>query len=179
MESSQEKAFLYQLYTQTQGEVEAQASMYDLGDTLGLDRAGASTLAESLFIQGLAELKTLSGGIGITRAGLTALDITPPSPSGRTDPILSRETLATAGDQEAGRKLCTRLRQALPNLGLDATGLETLVLDLKVLDLHLMSPTPKTAVVREVFRSIAHTLEAGTTTDSQALVNTLHHFIPT
>ena len=179
MDSSQEKAFLYQLYTRTQGDMEAQASMYEIGETLGLDRAEASPLAETLFIQGLAELKTLSGGMGITRAGLAALDITPPSPPGRADPVLGKETLVTPGDQEAVQALCARFRQVLPNLGLDAAGLEALVLDLKVLDLHLISPAPKTAVVREVFRSMLHTLEAGDTTDSRPLVPALHHFIST
>ena len=75
MDNPEEQAFLYELYTMTRGDTSTQVSMYDIGKTLGLEKTAAGSMAESLFIQGFAELKTLSGGISITVEGLGALDI--------------------------------------------------------------------------------------------------------
>ena len=73
--NSETKAYLFQLYSLAQGDPLAQVSMYEVGEVLGLEKAESGALAEALFMGGHAELKTLSGGIGITREGLKALDM--------------------------------------------------------------------------------------------------------
>ncbi len=78
MDNPEEQAYLNQLYTMTQGDPGVQVSMYDIGAALGVEKSEAGALAESLIIQDLAELKTLSGGIAITGNGLKALDKTLP-----------------------------------------------------------------------------------------------------
>ncbi len=45
--------------------------MYDLGEAIGLEQDAALKTAEVLFGFGLAEIKTLTGGIGITEDGLS------------------------------------------------------------------------------------------------------------
>jgi hypothetical protein len=61
--------FLVELYLQTQGDPSIKVSMYDIGETIGLDRTVSSRTAEELIGTGLAEIKTLNGGIGITADG--------------------------------------------------------------------------------------------------------------
>ena len=43
--------------------------MYDIGGLLGMDRDTASSMAQELMGQQLAEIRTLSGGIGISADG--------------------------------------------------------------------------------------------------------------
>ena len=61
--------FLIQLFEQTKGDSTVQVSMYDIGDQLGLDRDIASTVAQELIGSMLVEIRTLSGGIGISADG--------------------------------------------------------------------------------------------------------------
>ncbi len=62
--------FLIQLFEQTKGDSTVQVSMYDIGDQLGLDRDIASTVAQELIGSMLVEIRTLSGGIGISADGI-------------------------------------------------------------------------------------------------------------
>ena len=66
-ETSQQ--FLIQLFVQTGGDSSTQVSMYDVGEGLGLDRDTSSRVAETLIGLQLAEIRTLSGGIGISIEG--------------------------------------------------------------------------------------------------------------
>ena len=61
--------YLAELYRQTEGDTEAKVSMLDVGSAIGFEEAEARATAENLMIEGLAELKSLSGGIGITTQG--------------------------------------------------------------------------------------------------------------
>ena len=93
------KSFLDELYLRTKGDSAAQVSMYDVGATLGLSKAESGSLAESLMVEGLVELKTLAGGIGITSEGLAILGITAAAPvaAGQT-PCFGSGPLATDSD---------------------------------------------------------------------------------
>jgi len=63
--------FLVELYHRTQGDASVKVSMFDIGESLGLDRKLSLRTAEELIGTGLAEIKTLSGIIGITTEGVT------------------------------------------------------------------------------------------------------------
>jgi hypothetical protein len=63
--------FLVELYHRTQGDASVRVSMFDIGESLGLDRKLSLRTAEELIGTGLAEIKTLSGIIGITTDGVT------------------------------------------------------------------------------------------------------------
>mgnify|MGYP005807766817 CR=1 FL=1 len=62
--------FVLELYLQTQGDPSSTVSWYDIGETLGLDREVSSQMAEEIIGTGLAEIKTLNGGITITDDGI-------------------------------------------------------------------------------------------------------------
>ncbi len=61
--------FLIQVFEQTRGDRSVQVSMYDIGGLLGLERDAASRVAEELMGLQMVEIRTLSGGIGISAAG--------------------------------------------------------------------------------------------------------------
>ena len=63
--------FLVELYHRTLGDGSVKVSMFDIGESLGLDRKLTLRTAEELIGTGLVEIKTLSGGIGITADGVT------------------------------------------------------------------------------------------------------------
>lgn len=164
IDSQESKAFLYELYTMTDGDTDTQVSMYDIGERLGLEKGEASTTAENLFIQGLAELKTLSGGIGITVEGMRALDITPPNPGGPDAPSLGNAPVLGKENIEAVDQIMAEIKSALPGLGLAYEETEEVVIDIKTIGIQILSPKPKTALVREALRSI----HANITSKSQA-----------
>jgi hypothetical protein len=62
--------FIVELYHRTQGDGSVKVSMFDIGESLGLDRKLTLRTAEELIGTGLVEIKTLSGVIGITADGV-------------------------------------------------------------------------------------------------------------
>jgi hypothetical protein len=62
--------FIVELYHRTQGDASVKVSMFDIGESLGLDRKLSLRTAEELIGTGLVEIKTLSGAIGITADGV-------------------------------------------------------------------------------------------------------------
>ena len=62
--------FIVELYHRTQGDGSVKVSMFDIGEFLGIDRELSLRTAEELIGTGLVEIKTLSGGIGITADGV-------------------------------------------------------------------------------------------------------------
>ena len=158
--STHQRMFLAKLNTLGSGDPEVQVSMYEVGEALGLDRAEAGQMAEALFMGGYAELKTLSGGIGITAMGLDELGVTPPAPEAGTvteslgtGPVLGKEGL------DAVCLVLADLKAAIPEGGLSFERLDEVMTDIKTLEVQLLSPQPKTEVAREVFRSIACAME--------------------
>ena len=60
------KDLLLQFYRESGGDPSVQISMYEAGASLGLDREAASRATEDLIGWEMVELRTLSGGIGIS-----------------------------------------------------------------------------------------------------------------
>ncbi len=161
------KAFLEELHRQTDGDTEQQVSMYDVGAAIGLDKAEAGSLAEQFMVQGQAELRTLAGGISITAKGLAALGIAAPSPHSTEDNFrLGACPVVDEADRQAVHLLTKEIKDGISGLALDYEQLEEIILDLKTIEVHMLSPKPKTAVLREIFRSM---LGALTTTNAEKL----------
>jgi hypothetical protein len=153
--------FLIQLFEQTSGDSSAQVSMYDVGGGLGLDRDASSRVAETLIGLQLAEIRTLSGGIGISTEGANevkrltgGVSPTDGSPGKLTEQPIMDPASCQGVEQAAGE-----LKSQAGNLGLDYDGLSELMADLKTIDAQLASSRPKTAIIRECLRSIKEVLE--------------------
>lgn len=153
------KGFLEELYRQTGRDTETRVSMYDVGAAIGLDRAEAGSLAEQLMVQGQAELRTLAGGISITPEGLAILGISVATPqSAKSSLRLSDGPIADDADRRTVQLLMEEIKNEIPSLNLEYELLEEIVVDLKTIEVHMLSPSPKISVLREIFRSLQNAL---------------------
>ena len=149
--------YLAELYRITEGDPSAQTSMFEVGTAIGLEKEEAGRLAEELIAMGCVEIRTLSGGIGITRQGIETAE---------SDGSAGDSTQWRLGDaielDENGRSTVESALNAIKNaLGKSTTPypqLETLVVDIKTIETQMLSPQPKIAVIRAVFNSLQETM---------------------
>jgi len=168
--SKNESNFLIKLYELTQGNPSSQVSMYDVGKAIGLERDAALKTAEVLFGFGLAEIKTLAGGIGITEDGLSEVM------KSDSDREITGAVCFRLGDapiiDNAGQKsveqVVSGIKSKAGSLGLDFDTLEELLIDLKTIDIQLTSSRPKTKIICECFQFIIDVLQK---VDADELVN--------
>jgi hypothetical protein len=154
-QSERVNTFLYELYRQVDNEEIPQVSMHSVGANLGLDKAEATALAEELMINDLVELKTLAGEITITPAGLEVLQEHGLVAEKTTKSCkLSGEVILTDGDQKIIQEFLTVVRLALAHGTPEYKQLEEAVIDIKTLEVQLLSPQPKTAIALAVFSSL-------------------------
>jgi hypothetical protein len=158
-ENSSRQIFLQELYNRAEGDFEKEVSMYDMGTDLGLEKDDAAQLAQDLFIQGLAEMKTLSGGMGITRKGLESLGIEITSKNGAPHFRLGTKPVLDDPDKQAVNELLNKVRSGLDSKALPFVLMEEIVIDLKTIEIQMLSPNPKTQIIRETFKSINQNLE--------------------
>jgi hypothetical protein len=153
-------SLLLELYQKTKGDLQQTVSMYDLGASLGLSKSAAGAAAEELMVEGLVELRTLSGGISITAEGLAALGIAPAAPPvapglGRK---LSKKPVLDDGDRELLQQLLAELR-ACSGSGKTIGQMEEILFDIKTIEVQLLSPAAKSAIIREVLHSLNAALD--------------------
>ena len=153
--------FLIQLFEQTKGDSAAQVSMYDIGDQLGLDRDSASAVAQELIGCMLVEIRTLSGGIGISGDGSQmAQKLIGPATSTTVEfAELDDAPLLNSSGRQAVERIASELKQQAGSLGLDFDTLTELMADLKTIDAQLGSSRPKTAIVRACLFSLQAVLK--------------------
>lgn len=150
--TSDEQHFLRTLHEAVSGDMGGSVSMFDVGEKVGMDRAASSRTAENLMSWELVEVRTLSGAIGITQAGVDAIG-----------PLAGDETgVAGLGEgpviDESGRAcvdtVTTELKNRIGGLNLGFEAISEMTADLKTIDAQLASPKPKTAILRACFESI-------------------------
>jgi hypothetical protein len=155
------RTYLAELYHRTAGDVSAQVSMYEVGAAIDMEKSAAGKLAEDLIGDGLAEVKTLSGGIGITALGIEQVQASGLAGGGAAAPLaLGHGPVLEEEDKEAVATLVRKIKSASTQQSAPYDRLEELVIDIKTLEVQLLSPNPKTAIVREVLRSLGKTLES-------------------
>ena len=167
--------YLIQLFEQTKGDTAAQVSMYDVGEGLGMDHDTSARVAENLIGLQLAEIRTLSGGIGISAEGAVEVKglTGGASSAGEAPGRLSDQPIMDAPSCRAIEQVADALKSQAGKLGLDFDGLSEMMADLKTIDAQLGSSRPKTAIIRECLRSIKALLEAQTESESLRKVNGL------
>ena len=150
--------FLTELYNMTAGDVSQQVSMYEVGIAVGLDKSSAGALAEELIVDGYAELVTLSGGISITAEGLKELNIAPAGASETIGCTLRDEINLGEEGRKAVEEMLVMIKEAVAVTGSVYEQLEQIVIDIKTAEVQLLSPKPKTEIIREVLRSIRESM---------------------
>lgn len=155
-----EQQFLIHLFEQTGGDSSIQVSMYDIGGSLGLDKEAASKVAEDLIGSQLVEIRTLSGGIGISADGSTLVQdwIGSPTSSVGESTKLGGDPILNSASRHAVELMVTQLKGQISTLGLDYDTLSELMADLKTIDAQMTSSRPKTVIIRECLRSITAVL---------------------
>ncbi len=170
---SHRQIFLQELYNRAEGDFEFQISMYDIGADIGLEKDEAAAFGQDLFVEGLAEMKTLSGGMGITIKGLESLgiDITPKNKA----KSFSRESGCVIDDQgkEAVCQLLNKIRAGLDGKAFPFDLMEEIVIDLKTIEVQMLSPNPKAQIIRDIFKAIDQNLKGIVTNDIQVELQTI------
>lgn len=155
------RSFLMSVYRQTKGDPTAEVSMYDIGSELGIDRTAASRLAEGLMGWLLLEIRTLSGGIGITTAAVEEIEaagLGGSHPQAKTlclgtDPVITDEV------RQAVEQVTDALKTQAGRIGLPFDALAEVMSDLKTVAAQFESSRPKTAIVRACFQSLKNTFD--------------------
>lgn len=164
------RTFLAELIRRTQGNPDATISMYDVGAALGLEKPQAGKLAEEVLAEGWAEIKTLSGAIGVTAEGMIAAGATEGVAPNGEGICLGNGPLVLYDDCAGVEQVLGWIKETLNDLTLPYEALEEIVMDLKTAQVQLLSPRPKTAIVKEVLRSLQDGLHRAGATDTAARV---------
>ncbi len=154
-----EQRFLIQLYQRTQGSISAQISMYEIGAELGMDRVQSSRATEALMSLGFAEIRSLSGGISISGDGVREAEKHVTGPGIEAAHNLGNKAVIDENSREAVNTVLTNLKKMVPDMGLAFELMEELMADMKTVEAQMMSPRPKTPIVRECFVSVGNMLE--------------------
>jgi hypothetical protein len=157
-----DRQYLQQLYDYTKGDGSVQASMYEIGEAVGLDRDASSQVAQTLIGLNYVEIKTLSGGVGISHEGIAAIEGAGGAAAATAEVSrgLSNKKILSPTDLEAIDQVCGFLKKEAGALGLEFDDLTELIADLRTIDAQLVSSRPKTEIVRACFRSIAAIMDA-------------------
>lgn len=154
------KDYLVELYNQTQGEEGMQASMHDVGSALGMDKVQAGAMGEELIVEGLADLITLAGGISLTSQGLEMLQkagyISVPV---NNNFQLSKGPVLVEGDRQAIEQIVEQIKRAVSAKAPSYEDIEEIVIDVKTIEVQLLSAKPKTAIIQEILRSLQDSLK--------------------
>lgn len=155
------KTFLLKLYRESHGDASRQLSMYEVGETLGLERTATSKLVENLIAWELVEIRTLSGGVGITAGAVEELEALGlgESTANAVTPGLGNAPVPNEEAREAIQTLIGALKQQTGNLQLPYEALAEWMADLKTMDAQLESPNPKTAILRTCLESLREPLK--------------------
>jgi hypothetical protein len=154
------RQFLECLFEQTEGQPTRQVSMYDVGNALGWDRNAASQAAQDLMAAGLVEIRTLSGGIGISAEGADMMRSTRGAGSGGAAIArLGGSRIMEPAACQVVERVCDDIKSQAGSLGLDFDTLAEVMADLKTITAQLGSSRPKTAIVREGLRSLEEVLK--------------------
>ena len=156
------RQFLIQLFEQTAGDPSVQASMYEVGASLGMDRDTSCRVAETLIGLQLVEIRTLSGGIGISSDGAEEVKglMGGPATAGTSPCKLSDRPVLDQIGIQAVQQVAEEIKSRAGGLGLNFDGLSALMADLKTMDAQLGSSRPKTAIIRECLHSLKEVLES-------------------
>ena len=158
IENPEQRTFLTELFNRVEGDTARQASMYEIGESLGLDKNSAGALAEELIVDGFAELVSLSGGISISAQGLKELNAGPAEASGERVYRLGESGVLDEEGCRAVEEMLVEIRRCVDDMGMRYEDMEELVIDMKTAEIQLLSPKTKTPIIREILTSLHESL---------------------
>lgn len=147
-------AFLYQLFTATVGDPDNQAASHDIGAALGLEPDESGEIAQNLCIMGFAELKTLSGDVGITVQGLKEINQKAPAGSSAATASLSQGPVLDPEDIKTMTSILEAIKEKTAPASLSYEKTEEIVIDIKTIEIQMLSPRPKTEIIKATLQSL-------------------------
>jgi hypothetical protein len=154
------KQFLLQLFKISNADMSAKVSMYEIGESLDMDRGRTDFIITELIASDYVEIKTLSGGIGITSEGIDAAEsMTGKHGEQKQDPRIGSDPILNHAAQNACDMMAAGIKSEASDLQLDFDDMAEMMADLKTIDAQLNSPKPKSGIMRECFHSIMSMLE--------------------
>ncbi|MFO8082920.1 MAG: hypothetical protein R6U27_01220 [Desulfobacterales bacterium] len=154
------KQFLLQLFKISNADLSAKVSMYEIGESLGMDRGRTDFIITELIASDYVEIKTLSGGVGITSEGIDAAEnLTGKHDGQEQDSRIGSDPILNNAAQDACNMMAAGIKSEASDLRLDFDDMAEMMADLKTIDSQLNSPKPKTGIIRECFHSIRAMLE--------------------
>lgn len=167
------RQFLETLYAQTGADTAAQISMYDLGASMGLDRDQSTFTAEDLMAEGIIEIRTLSGDIGLSENGKALFQDEDDADASPTDNRLGHDSPMDERQRALVEKLLAMLKVEIGEQSLGYDALAEMVADVRSLEAQLASPRPKTAIVRVCLESVRDGAAAQSVSRWRELLDTL------
>ena len=169
--NTKEEAYLRAMAEHCQADPGKQVSMYTVGEAFGMDRDQASQVCQELIAFGLVEIRTLSGGVGLTTAGIAFSGQAGDGSAGVTP--LNKGPLLNDDDHHSVTDVLGHLKQGAGQWKLTYDQMAEFVVDVKTIETQLLSPKPKTAVVKAVCVSLADFLKAIGDTAAAAKITAL------
>jgi hypothetical protein len=167
------RQFLETLYAQTGADTAAQISMYDLGAAMGLDRDQSTFTAEDLMAEGIIEIRTLSGDVGLSENGKALFRDDSDEDAPRTDNRLGHDSPLDERQRALVEKLLTTLKGDIGEQPLGYDALAEMVADVRTVEAQLASPRPKTAVIRVCLEAVRDGAAAQSVSGWRALLDGL------
>ena len=160
--------FFRALFVKTGGDTQKQVSMQDIGNESGLDKSASKNIAEELMSLELIDIRTLSGGIGLTEEGVNAAQRWFADISGISTAAMTLGNLPVVGEKNGAiiLEILTGLKHRIGKLGMEFDDLTEVLADIQSLDAQMRSSRPKTAIVRECFRSMLPALARSSETET-------------
>lgn len=173
--NSTEEAYLKAMVEHCQADPGQQASMYTVGEAVGMDRDTASQICQELIAFGLVEIRTLSGGVGLTATGLEFSGQAGDDSTGRVAGVnpLRKGPILNDDDHQSVTVVLDDLKQGAGEWKLTYDQMAEFVVDVKTIEIQLLSPKPKTAVVKALCGSIEAFLKKVGDSTAAAKVHTL------
>lgn len=164
------RRFLAGLNEASMGDISRQVSMYDIGAKIGMDRGEATRAAESILAEGWAEVRTLSGKIGMTQDGIDACRTLTGGDQGREDAVrpLGADVALDAEVRRGVEQVVAALKLTVQSADLAFDALAELVADLRTIDVQMASPRVKTAIIRACLSAILVQMTSAGLTDGLA-----------
>jgi len=141
--------------------------MHEIGSEAGLDKSASKTVAEELMSLGLIDIRTLSGGIGLTEEGVHEaqnrfVDIASGGAGKKlgNHPVVGEEIVAVITD------ILINLKPRIGKLGMAYEDLTELLADIQTIEAQMRSSSPKTAIIRECLRSMQLSLTRAKETET-------------
>jgi hypothetical protein len=171
----QQTSFLMSLFETTQGDGAIKVSMHDVGMAIGLDKEDVTRVAEAVIGVGWAEVKTLSGGIGISQEGVEkAVSLGARLPLDVEGVVcLGEEAVINDGVRDVVESVLASLKLDVAHQTFDFDTTAEMIADIRTLEMQLTSPKPKTAILRAGFESVKAVLGSANNVETLSQINQL------